>query len=349
MSTQIKYKGRAVVAFESGTAILRTNGEKLEGDLEIMSTGGGGDKFKTMVDGSITEVTAEDLQGIDRIRAYAFAGAGIKTATIPDNITQIGGQSFMYSALRNIHIGNGTTSIGLYSFVGCNNLTDVDIGSGVTKIESRVFGNCPALKTITCRATTPPTLASDAFYNTDTSGILIYVPEESVDAYKAATNWAAYRYNIFPIGASIIFFTFDGFSGIAEKGMTWADWVGSSHNMYGGMIVGNYVSLMDKTLVLTTDGATAYVTKDQEIIGGINYTLVANPNAVNFTIGQYPYTILESKTFQQLIDENYYGGEFYAEDGYVGSYAVGGLLYKDGNKVPVTYQIQNGDTFTVSA
>lgn len=290
--------------------------------------GGGGSnaKFKSLVDGSITNVTAEDLQGVQRVGYYAFAGTNLTSIVVPDSAILIQDQACAYcSKLKSVHLGSGVTKIGVYAFANCSVLTE-----------------------FTCEATTPPTLTANAF-NGVLNNCLIYVPEESVDAYKKATNWAARAEHIFPIGASIIAFTFDGFSGIAEKGMTWADWVGSSHNMYAGMIAGNYVSLMDKTLVLTTDGATAYVTKDQEIIGGINYTLVANPNAVNFTIGQYPYIILESKTFQQLIDENYYGGEFYAEDGYVGSYAVGGLLYKDGNKVPVTYQIQNGDTFTVSA
>lgn len=200
MSTQIKYKGRAVVAFESGTAILHTNGEKFEGDLEIMSTGGGGDKFKSMVNGSITEVTAEDLEGVTKMRAYAFAGANLsKGVTLPDSITAISNQAFMYTSLPYINIGDAVKTIGSSAFVGCGSLTEVSIGSGVTKIDSACFSNCSKLKKLTCYATTPPTLGANAFNNVPLD-CMIYVPKESVSAYKSATNWAARAGLIVPIG-----------------------------------------------------------------------------------------------------------------------------------------------------
>lgn len=350
MSTQIKYKDRVVVAFESGTAILHANGERLEGDLEIMSTGGGEDKFKTMVDGTISEVTAEDLQGVTKLRAYAFAGANLsKGITLPDSITAISNQAFMYTSLPNINIGDAVKTIGSSAFTGCASLAEVSIGSGVTKIDNAAFSGCTALKKITCNAVTPPTLGTNAFNNVP-SDCIIYVPEDSVSAYKTATNWAARANYIFPIGSSIISFSFDGFACLADEGMTWAQWVNSSFNMHGGQIVGDYVSVMDETVVLaTTAGGTDYITKDQPITARAAYYLVTSPFAVTCTIGRYEYIFSTSKTFQELIDESYGGGEFYAEDGYVGSYAVGGLLYKDGAKVPVSYQIQNGDIFTVGA
>lgn len=42
MSTQIRYKGKAVATFERGTVTLHTDDFGLEGDIEVTSEGGSG-------------------------------------------------------------------------------------------------------------------------------------------------------------------------------------------------------------------------------------------------------------------------------------------------------------------
>jgi hypothetical protein len=46
------------------------------------------------------------------------------------------------------------------------------------------------LTSVTCEATTPPTCDSYAFDNTNNCPI--YVPSQSIDTYKSATNWSTY-------------------------------------------------------------------------------------------------------------------------------------------------------------
>ena len=41
------------------------------------------------------------------------------------------------------------------------------------------------------KATTPPYLGADVFYNTNEE-LVIYVPMESLEAYKTSGNWSAY-------------------------------------------------------------------------------------------------------------------------------------------------------------
>ena len=317
MSTQIKYKDKVIAAFENGTITLHTDDSKLDDDLEIMDVGEAYmAKFHKMVDGSITEVTAEDLQGVTEIAQYAFAYKDkLLSAEIPDTVTKINNNAYQY---------------------------------------------CNSLKSVTCYATTPPTLASNAF-STVNYNCIFYVPEGSLATYKKATNWATKANYMYPIGTKLISFTVDGLSCLAEEGMTWEGYVGSSYNTTASNIIGDegYVSFFDEATVvaLGSYGSTDYVTKGQPIIDGGVYATAISPLAVSFTIegGYAPstYALGSSKTFQQLIDESYQGGEFYNEGGFVGSYAIGfgesGLLYKNGNKVPVTYQIQNGDVFTAGA
>jgi hypothetical protein len=47
------------------------------------------------------------------------------------------------------------------------------------------------LATVNCKPITPPTLGLSTF-NSNASGRKIYVPMESVGAYKAASGWSSY-------------------------------------------------------------------------------------------------------------------------------------------------------------
>ena len=51
---------------------------------------------------------------------------------------------------------------------------------------------CESLTSVYCEAITPPSLGDSYVFNRNGSGRKIYVPTESVDAYKSATNWSEY-------------------------------------------------------------------------------------------------------------------------------------------------------------
>ena len=133
--------------------------------------------FKARVDGSLTEVTADMLQGVTSIGNYAF---------------------YNCSNLTSITISNGVTRIGNAAFNNCTSLTSIEIPNSVTSIGSSVFMNCGTL-TVTVKATTPPSLGNSAF---SFSTPLIYVPAESLEAYKAASGWSTYASKIQAIPSS---------------------------------------------------------------------------------------------------------------------------------------------------
>jgi hypothetical protein len=66
----------------------------------------------------------------------------------------------------------------------------------VTSIGGGAFSGCSSLTSITCEATIPPTLGLS---NNLSSVTAVYVPAESVDAYKTAINWSYYADKIQPI------------------------------------------------------------------------------------------------------------------------------------------------------
>ena len=68
--------------------------------------------------------------------------SSLTSITIPNSVTSIGENAFLYSSLTSITIPNSVTSIGYWAFYGCSSLTSVTIGNSVTSIGDRAFKGC---------------------------------------------------------------------------------------------------------------------------------------------------------------------------------------------------------------
>lgn len=138
--------------------------------------------------------------GATSIGDSVFYGcSNLTSLIIPNTVTSIGAHNFQdCNSLSSINIPDSVTSIDEYAFAYCDGLTSVTIGNGITSIGSYAFQNCSGLTSVTLEATTPPTLGSNPFF-ANASGRKIYVPAESVDAYKAASRWSSYASAIQPI------------------------------------------------------------------------------------------------------------------------------------------------------
>lgn len=150
--------------------------------------------FNSIVDRSVTSINIPN--NVTSIGNYAFIYCSALTSiTIPNSVTIIGKQAFANcTSLTSINIPSSITSIGQSAFSGCTSLTNVTIPNSVTSIRQYAFRGCTSLSSVTCLATIPPTLEYDVFDNTNDCPI--YVPEDSVDAYKAASGWSTYASRI---------------------------------------------------------------------------------------------------------------------------------------------------------
>ena len=161
-----------------------------------------------------------DLNGVTKIGRFAFYNlSGCTSITIPPSVTTFnrnafsgvsglnsvtidyasdatlgGGQHFGYSSISSLTIGSHPTQIASSMFSQCNKLTELYIPSNISSIGSSAFYGCSGLTSITVHSATPPTLGSGAFDSTNNCPI--YVPPESVDAYKAASGWSSYASRI---------------------------------------------------------------------------------------------------------------------------------------------------------
>lgn len=120
----------------------------------------------------------------------AFRGSGLFGAVdIPDTVTYIGSSAFSscYS-ITSVVISGRINTIDNNTFTNCYSLSSIVIPDSVTLIKSSVLYSCTFLQYIYIKATTPPELYSSSI---STVGA-IYVPDESVAAYQAATNWSSF-------------------------------------------------------------------------------------------------------------------------------------------------------------
>lgn len=111
---------------------------------------------------------------------------------IPDGITQLQGGLCSAGRFTELVIPNSVTKIQDIAR-SCYNLKKIYIGSGMTDMNSGyIFRDGIFLEEVHIAAVTPPTLQSTVFPAVDNFIGTIYVPAESVEAYKTATNWSAY-------------------------------------------------------------------------------------------------------------------------------------------------------------
>lgn len=176
--------------------------------------------IKSFAPAGITAYTIPD--GVRRIGdSVFFSCTDLTSITIPDSVVEI--EYGAFSACKNLTafygkyasadnrcyiingklvafapfdlteyaIPDGVVIIGNETFTNCKNLTAVTIPDSMAEIGQYALFGCSNLTNIYCKPTIPPILGASVLIGISSSA-KIYVPRESVNAYKSAVGWNDY-------------------------------------------------------------------------------------------------------------------------------------------------------------
>lgn len=139
-------------------------------------------------------------KGLTSIGDYAFYGCtGLERVDIPSTVTTIGDYCFeKCSSLTKVILSEGNVSIGAYAFRSNYSLTSFEFPASIKTIGKGCLLECKGLTSITVKAIDVPQGDNEMFWD---SNCPIYVPEESVEAYKTSEQWKKCANRILPIMA----------------------------------------------------------------------------------------------------------------------------------------------------
>lgn len=158
---------------------------------------------------------------LQTILEHAFYRCGLRNIVWPDDLKFIDNSAFSSNDFEEITVPGSVTDIKAFTFQGCELLRKVEFNEGVIKLtknsfwrclklsmislpsslksldDSTPFSECNLLKDVYIKVIDPSkidTYGSDPFECCDKNLLSIWVPRESVDAYKE--KWSTYKDNI---------------------------------------------------------------------------------------------------------------------------------------------------------
>jgi hypothetical protein len=142
-----------------------------------------------MIDGDISELVVPE--GITKLRGYCFANMGFSRCVLANTLNNVSSEAFYNCRqVTDVVIGSGLTNLGNATFDNCVSLPQLTIPSQVTYIGTNFFRGCKSFRVLICEGATPPSIESNTLVGA-TNLSDIYVPDASVEAYKAAKNWSS--------------------------------------------------------------------------------------------------------------------------------------------------------------
>lgn len=157
------------------------------------------------VSGNIRRATTDDGRCLvvnEKIIAIAYGG--LDEYEIPANVSYPGASTNVaittigsYACANvsddtfpKITIPEGITTLEDSAFWEQRGLQEIIIPTTIKSIGSKAFSVCVDLLKVYCKAITPP--AMEQAFDSNPYNRTIYVPRESVDAYKSAPGWSNY-------------------------------------------------------------------------------------------------------------------------------------------------------------
>jgi hypothetical protein len=150
---------------------------------------------------TLTSVTIP--KSVTDLGDVAFAATSLKSVVIPDGIYYINSAFANCKNLTSVKFGNRLRFIGEFAFIGCTSLTAIELPKSVVEIEYFAFIGCTNLMSITVQNPKPPQEIKGWAFGTTMdpnekddvyfSRACLYVPKNSIAAYRIAGGWNRFK------------------------------------------------------------------------------------------------------------------------------------------------------------
>ena len=137
---------------------------------------------------ALTSVTLPD--GLKTIEDFVLVDCeNLVALNLPSSLKSIGWRSLWSIKVSSIVVPENITQLWDLFLSRCPELTSVELPSTLTKMSGHVLTGDPKLKTVKCKAATPPTITAGVFKNTPIASARLIVPAGSKALYQAAEGW----------------------------------------------------------------------------------------------------------------------------------------------------------------
>lgn len=133
---------------------------------------------------------------LGKITSYGIFNScqALTSAVLEEGITEMGNNLFWScGALESVSLPTSLTLINGQAFFGCDSLLTITIPENVQEIGPYAFMAAYNLRTVYSKNPIPPVLEGTFSWETKEYGTL-YVPEGSIEDYKAAQEWDEFNY-----------------------------------------------------------------------------------------------------------------------------------------------------------
>lgn len=163
--------------------------------------------LETLGQNAFYGVKIKKISNLGKITALPAASAYIQNfgdnsvleeVVLPDTVTVLPVGSFSnYSKITELNLEYIKSISGADAIYNMSSLKKLTFGESLSSIYNNGIYTNKALEVIVIKATTPPSLGTGNFRNTNNCPI--YVPDASVTAYREASGWVDYADRIYPM------------------------------------------------------------------------------------------------------------------------------------------------------
>ena len=252
---------------------------------------GGWSRFTNYLEGKRDQATVDNMTYVyltgPKTATLISSTTTEKNVTIPDSVKidgvkygviDIGQNAFKgNTSIERVTISEKVKTIGAYAFQGCTGLKKIELPSTLTAIGEKAFDGCKSITHVCSKISTLFEINSNVFSVYTAS---LYVPEGTLDTYKAKNGWNNFTNNVYT-GYFVDDLTIDYLS-------------------YDCLITGSgNAATKTATLTKSTTSTADVVIPDSVPVGSLYYRVTnirqsafsGNSKLVNITIPTYVTTI----------------------------------------------------------